>query len=282
MVAALTFTTADGDVIDLNDGTVLSLRGALRNTGMPPVLQDTVKTPNRDGETWKRMIFEPRFLGLNLTVQGSSFSDLQDQHQTLLTALNPRLGVGMLKYTPAATLYAIDCLVEDGPRFNNYRGPLMDRVAISFRCPDPTWYDPVENNETVANSGSGLSFAGSGVSFDPLSFADGTGTTTINNLGNMASFPTITVPGACTNPIIRNTTTGKKLQFVGLTIGSGENLIIDTKLRTAKIGSISHISKLSADSEFWTLEPGNNVITFSVSSGTVTALVDYLTRFLGV
>jgi hypothetical protein len=278
VVTALTYTDADGNVIDLDDGTVLSLLGALRNAGIPSILHDTVKTPNRDGETWKRLTFEPRFLGLNLTVQGSSFSDLQDQHQTLITALNPALGVGTLRYTPAATLYAIDCLVEDGPRFNNYRGPLMDRVAISFRCPDPTWYNPTENNETVANSGSGLSVPIT----VPLSFADGTGTTIVNNLGNMPSFPDITIPGACTNPIIRNTTTGKKLQFVGLTINAGQNLVIDSKLRTAKIGSINKIDFLSADSGFWTLEPGNNVITFSVSSGTVTALVDYLTRFLGV
>ncbi len=277
-ITALTYTDADGNTIDLDDGAVLSLLGAIRNAGMPPIVQDAVKTPNRDGETHKRMIFEPRFLGVNLTVRGSSFSDLQDQHQTLLTALNPRLGVGTLKYTPAATLYAIDCLVEDGPRFNNYRGPLMDRVAISFRCPDPTWYNPTENNETVANSGSGLSVPIT----VPLSFEDGTGTTVINNLGNMASFPDITIPGACTVPIIRNTTTGKKLHFVGLTINAGQSLVIDSKLRTAKIGSISKIDFLSADSEFWTLEPGNNVITFSVSSGTVTALVDYLTRFLGV
>jgi hypothetical protein len=274
---ALTFTDADANVTDLNDGTIFKLLG-IRDAGIPALWHQTVKTPSRDGETYIRSQLEQRFLILELAVIGTSFTNLQTHRRTLITALNPKTGVGTLKWTPDATVYAIDCIVEQGVGFRRHLKPLAELATVSLRCSDPTWYNPTINEETVANSGSGLSVPIT----VPLSFADGEGTTVINNVGDVASRPTITVPGACTNPIITNTTTGKKLQFVGLTINGGQSLIIDCDLRTAKIGSTSHIDKLSADSEFWALEPGNNTVTFGIDSGTVTADVDYYTRWIGV
>ena len=274
---ALTFTDADAGVTDLNDGTKFKLR-EVRGAGIPALQHDTVRTPGRDGATYVRTILDQRFLVVDLWLLATSFADLQVQRRTLIAALNPKTGVGTLKYTPDATLYAIDCLVERGVGFTQYRGPLMERATISFRCPDPTWRTLPQNEETIDNSGSGLSVPIT----VPLSFADGMGTTVINNTGDVDSLPVITVPGACANPIITNTTTDKKLQFVGLTLSGGETLTIDCDARTAEVDGASVIAKLSSDSEFWALEPGNNSVTFSIASGDVDATVKYFTRFLGV
>ncbi len=273
----LTFTDTNGGVLNLNNGTNIKLLD-LSGAGIPSLLHQTVKTPARPGETYIRTTVEPRFLIVKLRIKGTTFANLQTQRRALITALNPTLGVGVLKWTPDATIYAIDCIVDQGVGFTDYLGPFVEDVLVSFRCPDPMWRGATLNEETVVNSGSGLSFP---ISF-PISFLDGTGTTIINNTGDVDSFPTITVPGACTNPTITNTTTGKTLQFVGLTLSAGQSLIIDCDARTAKVGSVSKIALLSADSEFWTLAPGNNTITFGVSSGTVTANVDYYTQFLGL
>lgn len=283
---ALTFTDADAAVLDLNDGADFKLL-RIHDAGIPALRHDTVKTPSRDGATYVRTILEERFLIIELAVMGSSDADRHTQRRALITALNPKTGVGTLKYTPAGTLYAIDCLVERGVGFRNYRGPQKELATISFRCPDPTWYDPTINSDTIDNSGSGVSvplvFASPG-----LSFADGVGTTVFNNAGDVDSYPDIVLVGPCTDPIFTNTTTGKKLQFVGLTVASGHGLAIDCAARTAvtttgiPLVSTNVISTLSSDSEFWPLVPGNNSVTFAIASGDVTATLRHYTRLLGL
>lgn len=274
---ALTFTDAGGDVLNLNNGSNIKLLD-LRGAGIPSLRHQTVQTPARDGETYIRTTVEPRFLIVELRIKGTNFADLQTQRRALITAFNPKVGVGTLKWTPDATVYAIDCLIEQGVGFANYRGTFFEDALVSFRCPDPMWRGATLNEETVTNSGSGLSFP---ISF-PISFIDGLGTTIINNIGDVPSFPVITIPGACTNPIITNVTTGEKLSFPALTLSAGESLIIDCDARTAKVGTVSKIALLSADSEFWTLASGNNTITFATASGTAIASVDYYTRLLGL
>ena len=253
---ALTFTDADSAVHDLDDGTIFKQR-SVRNAGIPPVEHDTVRTPSRDGETYIDTFIPPRFLIVQLVIQGTSWANLLANRRTLVQALNPTLGVGTLKWTPDATVYAIDCILERGVGFSDNRGPKRENATISLRCPDATWYNPTANTPTVAGASAGL-----GVPVEvPVDIEGTKGSAVINNTGDVESFPVITLPGPFQDPTITNVTTGKKVRFVGLTVLNGETLTIDHLARTAKVGSTSHISKLSADSEMWPLATGNNTAT---------------------
>ena len=276
-MVALTFTDADAAVTDLNDGVKFKLR-EVRGAGIPALQHDTVKPPGRDGATYVRTILDQRFLIVELWLRGTSFGDLQAQRRTLVAALNPKVGIGTLKYTPDATLYAIDCLVESGVGFTRYRGPLLERVIISFRCPDPAWYNATPLTPTVVVPDDGLTIAMS----IPMSIGDNTGTATITNNGDLDAFPTITAPGPFKDPKITNTTTDKKIHFDGLVVLTGETLTINTKERTMVVDTTNVLPKLTADSEQLLLEPGANAMEVVCEDGGPTFTFTYNERYLGV
>ena len=274
---ALTFTDADSAVHDLDDVAIFKQR-SVRNAGIPPVEHDTQRTPSRDGETYIDTFIPPRFLIVQLVILGTSWANLLANRRTLVQALNPTLGVGTLKWTPDATVYAIDCILERGVGFSDNRGPQRENATISFRCTNPFWYNPTANTPTVAGASAGLD-----VPVEvPVDIEGTAGSAVINNTGDVESFPVITLPGYFRDPTITNVTTGKKVRFVGLTVLSGDTLTIDMAARTAKVGSTSVISKLSADSEMWSLATGNNTVEVVLEAGAITATVTYFTRFLGV
>lgn len=277
MAVALTFTDADAVVTDLNDLVAFGLED-VRGAGIPGLRHDTVKTPSRDGETYVRTILEPRFLIVQLAVFGTTWAAHLANRRTLVTALNPKTGVGTLQYTPDATAYAIDCLVERGVGFSKSLGAFTERATISFRCPDPAWFDPAEASILAAITG-GLSIPMT----IPMSIGALTETKVIANAGDLDVFPTITVPGVpFTNPTITNVTTSKKLALTGITVNIGETLTIDMEAKTVKVGSTSVIDKMTSASEFWSLAKGNNTVKFETSSGFGSFTLTYNTKFLGV
>ena len=278
MVAALTFTDADSNITDLNDGTKFKLVG-MRGAGIPPLIHETVKTPSRRGEQYIRTVLEPRFLIIELAVIGTSYSDRQTQRRTLITKLNPKVGEGILTWTPVSggTIYAIDCFVERGLGFGKHRSDTLEFVAISFRCPDPAWYGAAEQSTAFAITG-GLQIAMT----IPMSISALAESKVINNTGDLATFPTITIPGAFTNPKITNVTTGKVIHFSGLTVTGGEEFVIDMDAQTAKVDGVSVMDKRTSTSEAWALEPGNDTVKFETSTVQATATVAWFVRYLGV
>ena len=276
MVATLTFTDADGASTDLNDGTIFKLQ-ELRGAGIPPLIHETVKTPRRRGEQYIRTVFEPRFLIIKLAVIGTSFANRQVHRRTLVSKLNPLVGQGTLRWTPDATIYAIDCFVETGLGFGRHRSDTLEFVTISFRCPDPAWYDPAQQSSAMPITG-GLPIPMT----IPMSISAFAETQVITNAGDLATFPTFTIPGAFTSPKITNVTTGKLIHFSGLTVLDGEEFIVDMDAQTAKVDGVSVMDKRTSDSEAWPLEKGDNIVKFETSTGLATATAAWFTRFLGV
>lgn len=271
----LTFTGADSVITDLNDRTSYVLK-SLRGSGVPPLIHETVKTPSRRGEIYIRAVLEPRFLVVVMGIFGSSPEDSETKRRALVRALNPKLGIGTLKWTPNSTVYAIDCVLEQGLRFEGH-GPISPSLNLSFRCPDPTWYDPAVKSSAFAITG-GLSIPMT----IPMSISALTQLQVIDNIGDLDTFPTITIPGPFTNPKITNVTTSKVISFSGLTVLTGETFIIDMDKQTAKVDGVSVMDKRTSDSEAWALETGLNTVRFETSTGQATATVAWFTRFLGV
>jgi hypothetical protein len=282
MPTALTFTDPDSNVLNLNDDTNFVLR-AIRGTGSPPLLQQAVRTPLQDGETYIRTLLEPRFIVLQLRLRGSSLANLQTRRRSLLTAFNPKLGVGLLKYKPdsAGQEYAIDCILERELPMNERLGTLMDRATVSLRCPDPTWYDPTQNTPTHTVTPTALAFP---IEF-PIQFGPKFDSTVINNIGDVQTWPVISNDdGAFDGVKIANTTTGKYLNFPTLSVASGETLIVDMGAKTAELDGISVVNKLTPDSQFWSLAKGNNTVVITMQRMTTDPVawsIDWYKRFLG-
>lgn len=101
----------------------------------------------------------------------------------------------------------------------------------------------------------------------------------VSNLGEWETWPTFEIngpsSGTLTNPIIENVTTGQRLALNangGVSIVSGQTLIVSTHpgSRFVRFSTgASRYGKLSADSVFFPLAPGDNELRFR-ASGTVT------------
>lgn len=72
--------------------------------------------------------------------------------------------------------------------------------------------------------------------------------------------PTFTVTGATEDPIIRNNDTEEEIKFTGLTVGADDTLVVDCRLRTAKLNGVDVSGKLTIDSVWFNLTAGDNSI----------------------
>ena len=276
MVAALTFTDAESNELDLNDGSNFVMR-TIRGTGIPPLIHEAVKTPSRRGEQYIGAVLEPRFITLQLRLLGTTWANLQARRRSLVTAFNPMLGLGTLKWTPDATVYSIDCILERELGINERLGTKMDRATVSLRCPDPAWYNPAQQTNVFAITG-GLEIPMT----IPMSISALAESQVIDNTGDLATYPTITIPGAFTNPKLTNVTTGKVIHFSGLTVAGGEEFVVDMDAQTAKVDGTSVMQYRTSASEAWPLEPGENTVKFETSTGQATATVAWYVGYLGV
>jgi hypothetical protein len=87
---------------------------------------------------------------------------------------------------------------------------------------------------------------------------------TASNVGSVATYPTISITGPITNPILTNATSGKVLSLTR-TIAAGDRVDLDFTNRTIKTqaGSSVYSSLNYTTSEWWPINPGSNSITLT-------------------
>ena len=281
MAVALTFTDSAANVLNLHDLTNFRLL-ALLGAGIGDVAHQAVATPLQDGETYIRTLLLPRYLTVQIALIGTTFDNLQTQRRSLVTRLNPKLGLGTLKWTPiaAGTVYALDCLVMRGAEFSDHKSATLDFATVQFYAPDPSWYNVTITNTDITVPDGGLEFA---ITF-PITFSVNSASSVINNTGDVVSYPVVSLTGPCTGFQIKNSTTGKYINLPSLAVLTGETLTIDMKQKTIEVGGTSVLSYLTTDSEFWPLATGNNTVlaTISAKDAAVTVNVDWYVRYLGV
>jgi len=111
--------------------------------------------------------------------------------------------------------------------------------------------------------------------------------------GDIDSYPTITITGPITNPVITNTTTGDTLDFTGGTVGSADAWTIDTRYGRKSVvntagSSVENYLSLDSDLATFRLAPdpiatgGTNVISVAgTATGTATLVtLAYYNRYL--
>jgi hypothetical protein len=96
----------------------------------------------------------------------------------------------------------------------------------------------------------------------PLQFGEPTGgSLVLANAGTATSWPLWTVTGPCSQPVIRNDSTGQRLAF-DLPLLEGDTLVVDVAARTVWLGGASRRAALLPRSSWFGLPPGNTVIGF--------------------
>lgn len=159
-------------------------------------------------------------------------------------------------------------LIVRGARWND-QGIIMrpdGRIKAQFRCPSGL----LELNEPITVTGNpGDLQAQGGMTFPlvfPLVFTSSTPSTNgvlASNPGNRKIWPTITLYGPMTDPVVINSTTGQALYFTGLTIATGDYIRIDgaAKTVTNSAGQDYYDTlDFTLGSEWWQLPPGDSRI----------------------
>lgn len=108
------------------------------------------------------------------------------------------------------------------------------RATVQWVCSDPRRYSVVEQGASVGlpvSAAGALDFSPPGLAF-PLDFHTSSrsgGTTVITNTGDVTAWPTFTITGPVTGPVIRNATTDQALVFdQEFTVAAGQTLTITT------------------------------------------------------
>jgi hypothetical protein len=139
--------------------------------------------------------------------------------------------------------------------------------SITFWATDPRLYDSATQTTIIT-----LPLYNAGAAWPivwPTSWGatSTVGTTSVNNAGTFETRPQLVLQGPVTNPTITNITTGQFMTFQGLTMGAGDQLIVDMKAHTAILnGTTNERGLLTAASQWWTLAPGNTTIQYTANS----------------
>ncbi|AFH60615.1 phage tail family protein [Paenibacillus caseinilyticus] len=243
------------------------------------------KSPFQDGQTYLGNTLDVR----EITIEGSIVPGavtLEERRRTLMRVLNPKLGLGIVRYEDAGGAKEIRAIAEESPVFPDKQHGVYQKFLISFLCPDPAFYDPRIQKVNLASFTGGISFP---FSF-PISFGRVGQFITLNNRGDLDAPVLITFLGPLKNPVLENKTTGQMIKLVQ-EIPEGHRLEINTAFGQKTVTKIAEDGTRSnafhwvaPESEFWGLVPGENEISYQATEeskfGAVT--LEYQPRYLGV
>ncbi len=151
-------------------------------------------------------------------------------------------------------------------------------ITITFLATDPTWQDDVQQSLTlpldITDEPSGFRA--------PVVAPITTGVSSpaerpgwVNNGGNEATWPHLTITGPCSNPKVWVVETGRYLQL-NITLAAGERIDIDTRPGTRWVllnGSGNASTALTSGSrlDLFTIPPGTSEIRWTATDYTNTA-----------
>lgn len=151
---------------------------------------------------------------------------------------------------------------------------------VEFFCPDPNYYD--SNLQTSVMSFSPILGRTYNKTFN-YNYGGGSSviTTTISNIGWATTYPTITITGPITNPIVGDLTSGNSLNFTG-TYSALDTLEIDLYNQLITLNG-SPARNLLISGTWFDAPPGNSLYYFTGTGtlvGTTQATVSWYSAYI--
>jgi hypothetical protein len=222
--------------------------------GSPDLRSDDADLPRRDGRAFGHDYRGGRTVSLELGVVGADEAETRE----LLATLSSAWRADAIRSTPGEvasltmTQGGRSRIVYGRPRrFSIVEDDITQgaaSVVCDFETVDDVYYDATQRTDVLpvsASASGGISGALSGnLSTLALSSRDGF----IDNLGNVETWPVITITGPVARPVVE--LVGEWALTFDLTIASGQTLTVDTRpwKRSALLGSGSVAGKLTRSS----------------------------------
>lgn len=206
--------------------------------------------------------------------------------RTLARQMNPQAGDGRLRHTAEdGAVRELTCRYVDGlegDRVRGQAGPNYRRGALVFRAHDPYWSDTTGMSSTFGVSAAAPFYADSPFFGLRLTSDVVIGTQTVDNTGDVETWPVWTVVGPSTSVTVENLTTGARLHLP-VPLNSGQSLVIDTRplRKTVRRNDGANLFG-QIDGSLWSLMTGPNRVTISLPGATTASYVtlDYQRRWL--
>ncbi|WP_035430856.1 phage distal tail protein [Bacillus sp. UNC322MFChir4.1] len=249
---------------------------------MPPIEHIEDEVPFQAGSILREIKVKAREMDFPVEINGKTQMDIRNKLRELLRIFNPLKGDGKIKsISPDGSQREIVCRYKGGLEIKE-SGRIWERFVLVLKAFDPFWYDTTTNVQTFSPGQPATFFP-----FLPLRltsssvFAD----VTINNLGDVETWPEWIVKGPGENIVLRNMTTGE-ITHLETSLEVGESLIINTMpyVKTViKNDGTNLYSTLTDDSSLWALQDGQNSIRIEMSNTTNGSSVQlsYRNRYWG-
>ncbi len=256
--------------------------------GISEFQHTTVAPPQTHGEYWYDVRMDAKVLTVEFSYTGGGVPEEQSSRRAVVRAFNPLMGPGTLRIDQAnGVSREIRCILAESlplPK-DDTEAPGHYRTVVRFKSHGiPAFIDPVIQTFTLnfnLNPGNFLFpwtfpriFAQSGFASSPIIINDGDIETPVH----------IDLYGPFSNPVFKNTTSGKSLSLIGLNCIAGQHLVIDTDPERYVIQlDGTDVWQYVVDADMWGLVSGNNQLVFDIGSTTVVTAgtVQWYNRYLG-
>lgn len=249
-------------------GTGFELQAIEGLADMPGVRAGDLVVAGRDGSRGGTDYLESRTITVTVVVFGDTEAEFRANVAALRAAFQPtRAATKLLRFKIGGLaddeIARVECRVRAAsmPIVSDWFNGVAEAV-VQLVAPDPLVYGDTLHSETTTlpTTEGGLEFP---VEF-PITFgAVSTGGRIVaENAGTWETGALIRLDGPATTPRVENVTTGQTIEL-DMTIVDGDFVVIDTAARTIMLnGTSSRYSTLTADSEWFMLQPGDNELTF--------------------
>ena len=242
--------------------------------------------PFQDGTTFIDALLTPRHVTIEFVLRGIDYADIRNQRGALGKAVNPKLGLGTLRYISDDYVRQIDAVAESAPYFpdGGARGERFQRGSLTFVCPNPYWRSLDVIEEPTFKPLFQFPFEG------VFQMGEQRDERIISNEGDAPAPLYVEFYGPAVNPVITNVTTGEYIR-VNRTLEEGEFMRIDTTDGRKSVEFVSEdgtatnvFNWIDLGSSFFKLAVGDNEIAYTADSDTQGAIVNitYSNRYTAV
>ncbi|WKU46739.1 phage tail family protein [Streptomyces sp. VNUA116] len=147
------------------------------------------------------------------------------------------------------------------------------QTTITFRAPDPYFTASDISTQTVGGDRDAAPFLSSLAAL-PLAASQAIGDVQMDNVGDVAAYPTWTVYGPGRDLSITSPDGKETLRWEG-TLGPADRLIVDTRTGTVQDGKgVNRYADLAPAPRFWTVPPGTSTAHVSLLDTTADSRIE--------
>ncbi len=281
-ILSVSLSSARGDITLTHDGPYSFLRGAT-GFGLPP-MQLTVDDLPDEGGLLRSERRATRPLFLPVFIEAALPAEVRALEQRLFRLLAAPVTVTVAQ--PDGSSRHIRARYAGGMEgaMDETWGSSWRTYGASLLCLDPCWYGaPISEEFGVSST---KAFLSTSTNFFPVQLAAPKvlGDTTVDNAGDVDSWPIWSVHGPGTSFTATNTATGESFT-VAHTLAEGESFVVDTRPLAKTVTGEDGANLFGALGSFpalWSLAPGLNDVHLTLLGATSasTVSVSYEPRYL--